>query len=251
MPFLLLYTTNRTYFYTKYITIIMTDIKSTLPHIALIAKSEIKKKDFDTNLQNLLDAFERRFAQWKNQKLKRYEAGDPIAVKSYDVMVSESTIIAQHIYDYFVEEEDQIDNSGTDKLDASTVNKMADQIKDNKDTPPENNTPPPPPIPDPETIIVDTPPAKVPEVKLDDVKDPEPPKVDTKVADDPEPEDSDEKVLHKFFKEGKLSGISKAMLHKEGFDTGFFGNLTSKGQTCGKYRLYKESNEEFYNLKKI
>ncbi len=116
-------------------------MKDQFPHLVLIAKAEIKKKDFSEDLREHIASFERRFNTWKGQQQKRYEANDPLAIKSFKALVSESTIIAQHIYDYFVEEEDQVVNP--------TVDKVVDQIKDAIDNPEPTPAPAPEPIPEP------------------------------------------------------------------------------------------------------
>jgi outer membrane biosynthesis protein TonB len=218
----------------------MVDVKETFPHLVLIAKAEIKKKDFSEDLREHIASFERRFNTWKGQQQKRYEAGDPLAVKSHKALVSESTILAQHIYDYFVEEDDQ--------TNSTNINVVADQIKDAIQNPePEPaKTPEPTTTPTPKVEPVAEP---VSEPKTEPT--PEPKATESTPASEPESDSDDEKALDKLFKAGTLTGISKDMLRREGFDVGFWSDLTSTGCKCGKYQLFKASKEEFYNLKKV
>lgn len=216
----------------------MTQLKDNLPHVVLINKADIKKKHFSEDLNNALAAFERRFTSFKGLQLKKYEAGEEGAKRAYQSLVSESTILAQHIYDYFVEDDEQ-------KNDAS-IQVMADQIKDNlaeganagdgsqvqgdgQDKKPD-----------------ETPPSDAGK-QGEGLSDKQ-----SKPAADAEESFSsnDEKVLAKLFKEGKVTGISRKMLSDAGFDTGFWSDLKSTGQRCGKYRLFKKTFEEFYNLEK-
>ena len=48
-----------------------------------------------------------------------------------------------------------------------------------------------------------------------------------------------------------FSVLLRYFIRKEGFDTSFWSDLTSTGCKCGKYRLFKTTREEFYNLEKI
>ncbi len=240
----------------------MTDLKAALPHIALIAKSDIKKKDFDSKLHNVISSFDRRFDAWIRIGAKKYEEEDAAAVKAYETFVDESHIIAQHIYDYFVDDEDQ--------LDEPTVNQMADQIKDSIDEPVSDPVPVdkkepvttvdpvtnPEPVktatdndPTPQTKPADNiAPETAPEIKPAPTPNPAP-----AASTDPEEQFSsqEEKVLAAFFKQGKIAGISKADLKEAGFDTSWWGNLQSTGQKCGKYRLFKRTSEPLYNLEKL
>jgi|GEM_PF-6707035 len=210
----------------------MTDLREDFPHIILIAKADIKKRDFDTNLNNAIASFERRWASWKGIQLKKYEAGDYNSKKALEVLTSESEILAQHIYNYFVEDDEQVEDA--------SVSKMADQIKDVIDEPVANS------VKDSKLNTTPTVDDLVPEPTHSDNEP-----ITTPIADDSEPDDSDEKVLHKLFKEGKVKDLSKRALGDAGLDISFWSDLTSTGMKCGKYRLHKKAKEEFYNLEKI
>lgn len=225
----------------------MTELKSSLPHITLIATAEIKKKEFDDKLTNVISSFDKRFETWFKMSEKTYERGEVKAVKAYETFIDESTIIAQHIYDYFVEDDEQIDDA--------TVNQMADQIKEVINEPPPNTDPAPnnePPKEPVEPVAPKEPIQNVDPPPVDTTVSPTPPVTDPPPVEEKEEFSSkNEEVLARLYKQGKLTEISKKLLKEEGFDTSWWGNLESTGQKCGKYALSKRTTEEFYNLTKI
>ncbi len=210
--------------------------KTTLPHVALIAKAEIKKRDFNNDLNNMIASFDRRFSEWCKFNSKKYELNDEKAMKAYETFLSESTIIAQHIYDYFVEEEDQIAQPSVVQAAAQIQDAIAD---------PAPATDPPPVSPVTPSDPVNATPASPP-IPPATPSDP-PPAANA----DPEPDETNERALHKLYKEGKLTEISRETLKSAGFNTSWWGDLQSTGQRCGKYRLYKEKSERLYSLEKI
>lgn len=236
----------------------MTDLRETFAHIILIAKADIKKKDFDTNLNNAIASFDRRWNSWKGIQSKKYEAGDHNAKKALDVLNSESEILAQHIYDYFVEEEEQVDDPSVAKM-ASQIKEVIDEpVKEpeptkEKDEPepikPEPTKSEPVATPEPEPLPE---PPKEPVIEPAPVAEPEPaPPAEPPTPEEPYPSDSDEKALHQLFKEGKVTELSRKALGAAGLDVSFWSDLTSTGMKCGKYRLHKKAREEFYTLEKI
>ncbi len=217
----------------------MATLKEQLPHIALIAKAEIKKKEFSADLTNTLNSFERRYDGWWNMNKKKYEVQDPVALKSYETYTSESTLIAQHIYDYFVEESEQVGDP--------TIAQMATQIKEEIQG--DNAPPVEPVVTPPATEPITTPePVAIPPVEpIVPPVTPEPAKPVT--PDEPEPDGKDERVLARLFKEGVTTGITKALLAEKGLDVGFWSDLTSTGMTAGKYRLIGKNG--IYTLEKL
>ena len=220
----------------------MASLKETLPHIALIAKADIKKKEFSVGLNSTINVFEGRFNAWHKSFRKRYEDGNQDAIDRYDSFVAESEILAQHIYDYFVEEDEQDDSASIDN--------KADQIKDAIDD--DDGKPViEPVIPAVEPIV--TPPIVEPPI-VEPVIEPIIEPIIEPVIPIVEPEKASsksEQILSDLFKEGIVSGITKEILRAKGFDTSFWGDLSSTGQKCGKYRLSKKVNDELYNLEKI
>ena len=220
----------------------MASLKETLPHIALIAKADIKKKEFSVGLNSTINVFEGRFNAWHKSFRKRYEDGNQDAIDRYDSFVAESEILAQHIYDYFVEDEEQDDSSSIDN--------KADQIKDAIDDDDDGKPVIEPIIPAVEPIV--TPPIVTPPIVEPVIEPIEPIIEPTKPVVEPEKASSkSEQILSDLFKEGIVSGITKEILRAKGFDTSFWGDLSSTGQKCGKYRLSKKVNDELYNLEKI
>ena len=210
----------------------MASLKETLPHIALIAKADIKKKEFSVGLNSTINVFEGRFNAWHKSFRKRYDEGNQDAIDRYDSFVAESEILAQHIYDYFVEDEEQDDSASID----DKANQIKDAIDDNDD----DGKPIIEPVIEPIAESIVTPPIVEP------VIEPIEPAVEPEKASS-----KSEQILSDLFKEGIVSGITKEILRAKGFDTSFWGDLSSTGQKCGKYRLSKKVNDELYNLEKI
>jgi hypothetical protein len=219
----------------------MATFKETLPHIALIARADIKTKEFSAGLNSTINVFERRFNSWHKSFRKRYDEGNQDAINGYDSFFAESEILAQHIYDHFVEDDEQDDSASIDD--------KADQIKDAiiDDVIPVTEPVIEPVIPINEPIIEPVIPVTEPVIPVvEPIIEPVIPIVEPEKASS-----KSEQILSDLFKEGIVSGITKEILRAKGFDTSFWGDLSSTGQKCGKYRLSKKVNDELYNLEKI
>jgi hypothetical protein len=100
------------------------------PHIVLINNADVKRKDLSGGILHFIADFEKSY---KGYMLKPTELG-------LQKLKEKSDVIAQHIYDYFVEDDEQIDDP--------SVAQMVNQVKDAvNDEPAPNPAPNPAPAP--------------------------------------------------------------------------------------------------------
>jgi hypothetical protein len=183
-------------------------------HNQVITGAKLNVSDFDTNLKTVITDFNKRLNAFN---MKPTDAG-------LLSLQAQSRLIAQHIYDYYVDKDDQTAdfmNTATTKVE---IKEAIKEIKEeSKDPKPE----PKPTDPNPAPIEPPAPPA--------------PPAEE-------EPKNKNEKALHSLFSKGVKEGITKAMLKAEGFDT----ELASiRGCRVGKYNLHKSFSDTTYRLERI
>lgn len=180
------------------------------PHIILINKSGIKLRELSQDVKNSMETFQRRLVGWK---MKRSQ-------DSLKFLISDSEILAQHIYDYFVESEDQ-------EAETGNIEEMAQEIIEAKEE--ENAIVEPVIAPVIEPIV----PASQPEeIAL--------PKQ--------QPLSRNEQALESLLAQGITDDITVKMLRDAGLDTSMFGNLGSRGGKWGKYVLSKSLSDATFKL---
>ncbi len=203
------------------------------PHSQIIAQAKINIPDLDSDIRILLTDFNKRYTGWK---LKENPQG-------LEVLMAQSNMISQNIYDYYVDKGDQeVEITKDEIISKKEVKEIVEEIKeekkidngeliiDNKEkTPPvsvskEGTTPP-----------ADAPPAT-----------PLPPAPPTEV----EPTNKNEKALYNILKQ-KAENITIADLRAAGFDTSPLGPLGIRGCKVGKYKLHKEFSDHVFKLEKI
>lgn len=192
------------------------------PHNKVLSGTKVKLNDLDDNLKKVITLF--------NQKHNGYKLNP--SEKSEGELMALSTIVTQHIYDYYIDEEDQEVEIKGPVATPAEVKAIVEEIKEEEKKPDAPVVEPTPePIPDstptPEPATPTPQPVQVPDI---------------------EPANRNEKALYLLFKEGVTSGITRSMLKEKGFDT----DLASiRGCKIGSYKLYKEFSDTTYNLDKI
>ena len=180
------------------------------PHVVLLKQSEIKFKELDEVVKLNIESFEKSFKTWQTKK-------DPGMLSQ---LKARSQMIAQHIWNYFVEEEEQTAQEGD-------IAAMAEDIKNaNENTATGNNS----------TI-----PAKNPGAPGSQTGAPEA---------NAKPLSKDEQALKNLFEKGIVTSITLDMLNKEGFNIGMSSKLGRRGCVVGNYELVRMDSST-YNLKKI
>lgn len=174
------------------------------PHIQLLNNKEIKFKELPDSIKTSIAGFQKRHTGWKMQK----------SPKALEILKVDSTILAQHIYDYFVEEEDQNAKTGD----------TTQMIKDIKDGGTPNN-----PVPNNGNNLPDN-------SKASQGKEP----TERKIS-------KDEQALKTLHESGKIAEIKKEDLIAANFECGFFSALSSSGTSwIGIYKLVREKNTLSY-----
>lgn len=174
------------------------------PHIQLLNKTGIKIKELSEDVKVSVAAFEKSYKGFVMNKSQ----------KTLTNLQSQSKIIAQHIYDYFVEDDEQNAKPGD-------TNQM---IKDIKDGGTPNN-----PIPNNGNNLPDN-------SKASQGKEP----TERKIS-------KDEQALKTLHDSGKVAEIKKEDLIAANFECGFFSALSSSGTSwIGIYKLVREKNTLSY-----
>lgn len=173
------------------------------PHLVLINQSGLKLRELSVDVKNAMGAWERSYKGWGMKK----------SPQGLEVLISQSKVISQHIYDYFVEEDDQTAKPGD-------VTQMAEDIKDTKDDEGANG-----PAAGSEPVLVDEKVVKTPTKEV---------KTEKKLS-------SDETALKTLFEQGKVENISIADLKTVNFGLGIFGQLTRNGCRVGEYELIRSN----------
>lgn len=192
-----------------------------MPHSIVINDANIKMKEFDEGLKTAIQGFEKNhFAFMRVNGSKLSEEKNILKLREFQ---ETSKILAQHIYDYFVESSEQTPNA--------TVQEIVEDIKEAKEeeviaTP--TPTPPPTPTPNAEPKVQAT----------------------TQTAPPTKNVNRNEDALAKIFASGKVDNINENDLINAGFDTGWDSPLSSRGCTCGAYTLSKGKFESRFKLTK-
>jgi hypothetical protein len=207
------------------------------PHESLLEKSGLKITDLSNDLQTVI----RDFADRKRVAKK------PETVAK---LTASSVIIAQNIVDYYLGEDSQVeipaDPTAIDISSAAT--EIKEEIALEKQNPePPASTPDPAPTPTSDPTPEPKPAVEPKQEPAPEEQEPEPPKPDPTPAYTPK--SSNEKALHDLYSKGITNNINRDMLKGHGFDTGFFGPLTTYGCTVGKYKLIRQQNGTLYDLK--
>jgi hypothetical protein len=193
------------------------------PHNQIIKKASVKVEELDEDLRILIASFTKKY---NGYRLKE----SPSALREIEAF---SNIIAQHIYDYHVDKEDQgIKIDKDEPITKEEIKEIVEEIREEKKPEPVVA-----PVPD-KDLTPDPEPAQKPE--------PEP--IEPLIQEDPEPSNRNEKALYLLLKEDHTSGITRSMLKEKGFD---LDKASIRGCRIGSYMLYKEFSETTYHLKKV
>jgi hypothetical protein len=188
-----------------------------LPHQILIEKAKIDVSALPSEIKESISFVEGAF---KGAKLRKEDA-------RMAQIRSNSEIISRHIYDYYVDEEDQnVDDAGT-----SPVSAAADIIEASEEN---QNTSP--------KVQVDGDQDATVKPSADD---------NANIAVDA-PRNPNERALANLVSKGLVTNVSKTILRQHGFDTGLMGPLSFSGCRVGKYSLVpagkNDQNDKVYNI---
>ncbi len=196
------------------------------PHIILINNAKVKKKELSGGILHLISDFEKSYNGYKLKK------SEPLKQK----LMEKSEVIGQVIYDYFVEEEDQKEETTlSQKIDAvadavegtqaeATKSDLVEQVEEIQAI--EAVAAPVDPVADPIPLpLENTPPAAVPVVQ-------EP----VKPAGTFTAQNNNEFILHTAFLSGKIN-ITRKELAELGFNVSMSGPLNSMGAKFKTYTL--------------
>jgi hypothetical protein len=186
-----------------------------LPHEILIEKAKIDvstlPKEIQDSIALLKSALIGAKARRDNTRIEQIKAN--------------SEIISRHIYDYYVDEEDQnVDDAGSSP--ASAAADIIEAAEENKSAG-----------------------TQVPVAGSKDAKVKETTPANIKVD---EPRNQNERALANLVAKGIVTNVSKTILRQHGFDTGFTGPLSFSGCRCGKYSLVpsgkNDQGDKIYNI---
>jgi hypothetical protein len=195
-----------------------------LPHEILIEKAKIDVSTLPSEIQNAI-------ALLKSTLIGAKARRDNTRI---DQIKANSEIISRHIYDYYVDEDDQnVDDAGSSP--ASAAADIIEAVEENK--------------------------SAGTEVSVDGSQDATIEPVETKwtPANNPpaelkvdEPRNQNERALANLVSKGLVTNVSKTILRQHGFDTGFTGPLSFSGCRCGKYSLVpsgkNDQGDKIYNI---
>lgn len=228
------------------------------PHELLLSKAGIKIEDLSPDLQKAIKDFNER---------KSTDAKEELV----DKLTANSNILAQNIYDYYVDPSSQeatieidadkkdITEAAQDILETKKEEEQEDlkgngsegsqpDLVENVQARKESATVPP------KEEVVD-PVAKAIEEGREKPAEPEKSKeVETpKETEDPSYQPTgDERVIHDLYSKGIKEKVSRDVLKKHGLNTGFWGNFEDWGGNYGRYSVRKTSNpdgtEKLYNI---
>lgn len=203
-------------------------------HIVLLKATNIKINELSQDIKNVIADFESKFKRYRMQKEE----------SQLKVLDSYSKVIAQHIVDYFVEDEEQtpsatiieqvadVKNAIEEKDEKKEIALIVDAHTDPNKAQSTPMAPPAPPV---------APPVVTPPTHPTPVNPPIP-------SPAPVYADSDDVVLAKLMEEGKTE-VTKKELVAAGFKTGMFSKLTYNGATT-KFFILKKIKEDVYSLSK-
>jgi hypothetical protein len=198
-----------------------------LPHEILIEKAKIDvstlPKEIQDSIALLKSALIGAKARRDNTRIEQIKAN--------------SEIISRHIYDYYVDEEDQnVDDAGVSPVSAAAD--IIEAAEENKSSGTQV------PVAGSKDATV-KPVANV----IATVKPVENPPAELKVD---EPRNQNERALANLVAKGIVTNVSKTILRQHGFDTGFTGPLSFSGCRCGKYSLVpsgkNDQGDKIYNV---
>ncbi len=202
------------------------------PHSQIIAQAKINIPDLDSDIRILLTDFNKRYTGWKMKE-------NPDGMK---VLMAQSNLISQNIYDYYVDKQDQeVEIKNSEPISKKEVKEIVEEIKEEVKS---------------EQLIVksdNVPPVSVvkeeittPVAAASPAADPLPPAAPIET----EPTNKNEKALYNILKQ-KSEGITISDLRSAGFDTSPLGPLGIRGCKVGKYKLHKEFSDHVFKLEKI
>lgn len=210
------------------------------PHNIIIEDSKISVSDLSDDIRIAIQDFIKRH---RGYSLK--EGQD-----SGRVLMAYSNLIAQRIYDYYVDDKDQsVEIEGGEAPSKKEIKEIVKDIKESEQEEEEVEAPKPAETPIVEsTVIVTT---------AESIIGPAPAAADPAPTPEPEPApvviptSRNEKALFDLFSANISENITTDMLKEKGFNTGTTGPLSIRGCKVGDYRLSKDFSEKVYKLSKV
>ncbi len=221
------------------------------PHEILINNAKVKIKALGPGIQAMIDDFRKKHKAWNINK----------DAKQLEVLKDQSSVISQHMYDYYVEDDDQAENP--------SLSEIIEDVKEEIQGTPAEATPAEVREQVAEVIAIQSAPNPLP-VEAAPAAEPVQAPVAASPAPAPNPEpvpavtaevkevpadspvkDKNEKVLEKLFAAGTIK-LSRKELGDAGFNTGSFGPLGSRGAFFKYYDLKADHmlSEQYTIIKK-